>query len=72
MKPGPAPRFTRAVVGWEEEGSRDQSITFVALLRAAVWQMSSAVQGYFGHFIFIKDAFRWGKGMEEVFSLPEP
>lgn len=43
IKPGSAPRFTQAVVGREEEGSREQSITFVALLRAAVWQMSSTV-----------------------------
>ena len=43
MKPGPAPRFTRAAVGREEEGSKEQSITFVALSRAAVWQMSSTV-----------------------------
>lgn len=43
IKPGPAPKFTQAVVGREEEGSREQSITFVALLRAAVWQMSSTV-----------------------------
>lgn len=43
MEPGSAPGFTQAVVWREEERGREQSITFVALSAAAVWQMSSTV-----------------------------